>query len=64
MTTLIENVTARRIAQGLGVQCDRDTPELTAEIGRFTAYFSTAEKRDRFIASAAAKGLNPSIIAA
>lgn len=59
---LINAVMAKRRAQGLCAQCDRETLELTKEIGPFTAYFSTAAKRDRFLAHADAKGWNPQII--
>lgn len=59
---LIKAVMATRRAQGFCVQCGRETPELTKEIGPFTAYFSTAGRRDRFIAKADAKGRNPQII--
>jgi hypothetical protein len=63
MTTedLIAKVHAKRKAAGLCVSFDRETPELTAELGRTTGTYATIKDRDERIDELKWLGRNPRI---
>ena len=58
---LIAAKMASRKASALLVSTDRETPELTASLGRFTYYAATMAQRDAFIARETAAGRNPRV---
>lgn len=61
MEALIAKVHAKRLAAGLVVSFDRDTPEETAACGRATRAYASAAERDAGLARLTLRGRNPRI---
>jgi hypothetical protein len=58
---LIAKVHATRKAAGLRISFDRETPELTAELGRTTGTYASIKDRDERIDELNWLGRNPRI---